>query len=471
MRDIQGNFSGSDRRPPPAGLYPLPLVPFECMALNDDWAAHPMTCGAVFHFTGRAHRELLDCASKIAIARHPLYCSEVRPTGYQRWHWVPSEIPFQARWIGDAEATDFDNCVPLDLRRETGLRMWVQEREGFTNLYLEFHHACSDGAGGLGFVEDMLALYAAGVRGQTMDVRELPLLDPLSLKRRGAYPRPPQTWGTSLESFLTNWRDAWDMAFRFPAPLAPRSRPQSETFRQTPHQRFHSLAISAADISRMRETAARQNATLNDVLTRDLFRAIGIWNQDSTSGNSEERLRMLIPMSLRARADQVMPAANRLTYGFVTRSRRQLDDATTLLASIADEQARIRRLGMTHAFLKNLGVLSRSRMGLPLVFAPGRCLATAVFSNLGNPARRFRARFPERNGLLLAGNLLMTGFAGTTALRPLTRAGFFVNTYGNQTTISARLDPRLFSPDDVRDFLDLYADIAQLRDHRLTRVA
>ena len=93
----------------------------------------------------------------------------------------------------------------------------------------------------------------------------------------------------------------------------------------------------------------------------------------------------------------------------------------------------------------------------PLVFSPERCLATAAFSNLGDPSRRFRTRFPRENGLIRVGNLIMHQFEGTTALRPNTRAGLFVNTYGNQLSISVRLDPTIYSISDAETFLDRFA--------------
>ena len=180
------------------------------------------------------------------------------------------------------------------------------------------------------------------------------------------------------------------------------------------------------------------------------------WNHEL--GQPRNRLRVVVPVNLRNRSDLAMSAANRLSYSFLTRSERQMRSSERLLSSIGRETSTLRRNGTALELLKKLRLLQQTGRFYPWVFTPQRCFATAVFSNLGDPTRRFRIRFPRRNGLVQVGNMTLTSFAGTTALRPQTHAGFFFNTYAHQLTISTRFDPAYFTVEDANHFLERLAD-------------
>ncbi len=81
-------------------------------------------------------------------------------------------------------------------------------------------------------------------------------------------------------------------------------------------------------------------------------------------------------------------------------------------------------------------------------------MATAVLSNVGDPTRRFRTKFPRDRGLLVAGDVVMTGFSAITPIRPLTRAALLINTYANRLTIGTRLDPMFFGATETVAFMD-----------------
>ena len=73
-------------------------------------------------------------------------------------------------------------------RSETGMRIWVRDIGCQATMHFEFHHACSDGAGGLAFVEDIFAFYAAAVgRGKTAQ-KPMPRIDPSLLRKRSHFP-------------------------------------------------------------------------------------------------------------------------------------------------------------------------------------------------------------------------------------------------------------------------------------------
>ena len=116
--------------------------------------------------------------------------------------------------------------------------------------------------------------------------------------------------------------------------------------------------------------------------------------------------------------------------------------------------SRQRQSHMPDRVMSKLGILASWPGFFPFVLSRQLCFSTAVLSNVGDPTRRFQSRFPRDAGRLVAGNLCLTRMQGVTPLRPGTRASFFVNSYANELTISARFDPLLFHPAETGMFLD-----------------
>jgi len=93
---------------------------------------------------------------------------------------------------------------------------------------------------------------------------------------------------------------------------------------------------------------------------------------------------------------------------------------------------------------------------LGVVVGASICLSSAVFSNIGDPTRRFSSRLPRRDGRLVVGNLLVDDITGVPPLRPHTRATFFSCTYRRRLTVSVRCDRAYFSDQDAVRLLDIY---------------
>ncbi len=436
-------------------MFPLPLVPFESMMLYDDRPSYPMTCAAMFEFEGDLRRAAFEQAVALASRRHPLLCSYVRQTRRNQWAWMPAETPPRVAWLGTEKATEFARCMPLDLRREIGLRIWVRDSGRQPTIHIEFHHACCDGAGGLAFIEDLFAFYAAQFGRGKSGQAALPKIDPSLLCGRSHFPMDRRIL-SRIRTALADAVATWNLVGRCAMPLAYRETPRFQADLEWQKSRFVTRRFDKKLLTGLRKAATACGATVNDLLLRDLYLAIDEWNQYCGAVGSNNRLRIVIPVNLRTRSDLKMSAANKFGYMFVTRHEQHLAKPDELLATLTAEAAKLRRTQFPVRFVRRLAMMKALGFGFPVVFSPRRCLATAIMSNLGDPTRRFRTRFPRHGGLIQVGNLMMTAFSATTPLRPLTRAGFFFNTYGNQLTISARFDPTYFSVTDVRTFLDFY---------------
>ena len=432
-------------------LFPLPLAPFEAMAQYDNWPGYPMTCGAVFHFQGQIHRSKLETAVRIANQRHPLLEAVLSGKG-RKLAWVPGGRPLEPVWLGDAEPDDFNVSRPYDLRKESGARIWVQQRGDRARIFTEFHHATCDGAGGLSYMEDVLSLYSQFVLDGRCDTTQLPPSDPSLLLERGSFELRNRY---NPFSFIKASLACSELLVRTPVPLATS---QTRLVPTVPTSRFVTRRYQANTLGQLRSRAVASGVSLNEFLLARLMSTISHWNRDQ--GADDGLMRILVPVNLRNRRDLAMPTANRIGYGFVGRRTDRFrsehaESEQQTLRIIGEQHSAMLRSQMPTRLLQKFALMQQTGTW-PIVFSKNRCLATAVFSNLGDPTRRFRNRFPRCGGLIRIGNLLMTDFEGTTALRPLTRAGLFVSTYGNRMNLSARFDPWNYSAADIHHFLDLF---------------
>lgn len=436
-----------------SGLWPLPLTPFEHFMLLDDRPEYPMTFFGELRFAGELRQREFEHALQAAAVRHPLLRARVDRTSADDVCWIPLDggRPSIDRGTSTAPIVSDHNGF-LDLTRQPGVRVWVRVGEGTSYMLWQFHHACCDGHGAMRFIEDVLTVYAAA----TTDSGPAPQLRPVELSRlksrydfavhqrlAAEHPRPR----------LQPLREALTFHLFGPRPLEPgRSVTNSPTAGRFPgtHTHYFNDAESAA----IRAAASGQAGTLNDAAVVAVLRTLRDWNRDH--GRRRGRLRVLMPIDLRVRGDELLPATNRMTFGFITRPVAAIDDPRRLLDGVRDETQYVRRTGAGLDFLHALSLLHRSSLFSWLLRRP-RCLATAVLTNMGDPTRRFAHRFPRTEGRCVVGNVVLESITGSPPLRPLTRVGFGIGTYAGRIVINAKCDASLFSDADTGRILEMFA--------------
>ena len=437
------------------GLFPLPLTPFEIFMLTDDRPDYPMTFPCQLKFSGQMDREAFASALDEALSRHPLFCALVDRRSGPCWRLADGLKP----------RVDWDACgVPLrcpdgeriDLTREVGLRIWVREGDGTTELTLQVQHCSSDGVGVGRFLGDLLAAYGArtGSGGRSP---VLPPVDAANLLKRGHFevvaPSEPVSRGRAAWEAV---REAGKWLWWRPTPLcAPNSRPPTPA----DFPGIHSHTFDEVQTRRLRSAATQQHVSLNDLFLRDLFHAIVDWNERIRPARPGSRLRINMPINLRSRIHNRMPAANAMSFAFLTRRLDQCRDRRALLNGIRRETDVIRRCGLGMYFLGGVACSQRVPGLLRLAVAGHRCFSTAVCSHMGEASRRFGVRFPREAGnKVVAGNVILENVTATPPVRPKTRAAFTTSIYAGTLTVSVRCDPHLFAAEDSRRLLGLYVE-------------
>ncbi len=209
---------------------------------------------------------------------------------------------------------------------------------------------------------------------------------------------------------------------------------------------------------RLRDVAGRLEVTFNDLLLEALFHTMSDWNAATRPWSPGRRFRIMMPVDLRGKADRRTPAANIVSYTFLTRHASELRDRRRLVRGIGEETSLIKDHQMGRRFVNLIGHAGLRRGILPSVLALPRTLATAVLSFAGDPSRRFTARFPRSEGRIVCGNLTLDEVTGAPPMRPRTRAAFFIISYRQMLTICVRCDPHLFTVPDTEKLLSMYVE-------------
>ena len=430
----------------------LPLTTFEEFLLWEDRPAYPWNCFVRLRFSGRLDRAALEAALPKVIERHPLLRSKLQTQG-ARSQWQPLEgaLP-DVEWIEGQTGGDYPPATLLDLREQIGSKLYVLRDQQSTDLVFQWHHACCDGAGGFVFLNDLLIAYALeqGASGKRLSP---PQFDPQRIHQRGTYGLTAWKLLKLIPRQMIGLQGARQFMTRSPAPLLPHEvRPNDDPLPAGyPATRVHTF--TAEETAALRGVAKSLGVTVNDLLTRDLFLALGAWRnrQGAADEDDDAWLRMMVPMNLRSSSDRLLSAANVVSSVFLDRRGPDFADPEALLRSIQDELQLIKdnKLGLT--FIFSLRLFRLIPGGLKNNARQDKCTVSCIFTNIGRPL--IRCSLPKQDGRLVAGNLVLEHIDGLAPLRPYNCATFSASHYAGRLTLTLHYDPRPVSPSQADDLL------------------
>jgi hypothetical protein len=437
---------------------PFPLTAMEEFFFWDDRPAYPCSCFIRLRFAGCLDQAAFETAVRAVLARHPLLSAKVEVVGRRRLQWSVVEDPAPVMtWEASPVGGTLPPATHLDVRREIGIRFHVRTdaAAAASDLTIQFHHACCDGAGIALFIRDLLLAYAANMAADknVCPTDQLPPLDPALLPGRGRF---GLTFGKLLKMAprqLVGLLGARQFLMRRPVPVipyraCPNDSPLPANYPATVRYVFDREATAG-----VRRAAVRQGVTPNDLLARDLFLALAEWRSRQNAGD-DQWLRMMVPMNLRRAEDRFLPAAGVVSSVFLDRRGPDFADADRLLRGIHEEMDVIKRNQLGFTFVFSLAISRRLMGGLEKQVRADKCAVSCVFTNVGTLFAQ--TPLPECDGCIVAGNVTLADMDLVAPVHPYSCVTVVAGLYADKLGFTLHYDPRPLSEQQAADLLATY---------------
>ncbi|MBS0203754.1 MAG: hypothetical protein JSS49_12690 [Planctomycetes bacterium] len=441
-----------------ADLFPLPLVPFERYMYQDDSSDYPMVMVLIIQLKGNLLRDSFEQSVQFALHRNPLLKSVIGKVRGKGPCWIPVESPqprIDWRESGTPAGTVQDR---IDLTREIGVRISVDHWPNSSEVMFEFHHACTDGVGGIQFIGDLLGHYGQLTAPAGAELPELQSVQFDRLRDRALFSTSvDEQPAKSVSCPMMLCRRLLKLICRGPVPLAS-SRRRQPIGTNLDSPAIISRTIDRPELQELKVAAAQRSVEVNDLYLLVMFQTIRAWNEKYGRGADSNWLRIGMPTSLRTPLHDGIPAANIVSYMFLTRRAKACDDPDELLAGIRRQTSLTvnDRLGRFLAF--GLKYILKVPGLLWLLLCLNRCFCSVILTNVGDIRRHFRGRFPLKQGKCVAGNVTLEALIGSPPVRPNTRVSASLGTYSGNLYVNMHCDPLSFTQEQADEFADAYVD-------------
>jgi hypothetical protein len=432
----------------------LPLTTMEEFFFWEDRPAYPCSCFARLRFSGCLDRAAFQAAVRTVVSRHPLFAAKIEADRRGRLRWAGVEDPQpRIEWESAPTGGPIPRGTRLDLRQEIGLRCFVRTNETHSDVTLQFHHACSDGAGFTLFMRELLVAYAL-VYGNAPRRAYLADLDLGLLAGRGRF---GLTFGKLLRMMpqqMVGLAGARQFLMRKPAPIVPHRAAPSDGPLPEQYPAMVHCAFDRETTAKLRMAAVRQGVTYNDLLARDLFLAISEWRVRQKIDDDGGWLRMMIPVNVRSGDDRLMPAANIVSNVFLDRRKPDFADPERLLRGIHEEMDLIKRLRLGFTFIFGTALCRRFFGGLEKQVRADKCAVSCVFTNVGTMLAHVPLQ--RRDDLIVAGNVTLDGLDIVVPFQPYSCVTVAVAVYAHRLGITMHYDPRPITAEQAGELMETF---------------
>ena len=435
------------------------MTSFEHYMFVDDRPAHPMTFVVQLHMSGQLDRDKFADAVEASLTRHPLLTAIIGPGkgGKDCWIKAPGLKAFLD--YGPPNKTiEFPNGEFIDLRKETGLRIFVRHDNENAVITTQFHHATCDGIGSYQYLGDLLYEYA--IRTGATDLPTPPDLPYKRLKDRGRISYDMNNFRLPNGKLMKTWDESLRFMKMSNVALKPEKK-KTSGYRAT-FPCIESFEFDKARYKELRHAAQAKGQIINDMLLEKLFITLSQWESKSSWLSQRKHVCVMMPMNLRAPSDNDISACNAVSQAFVRYHRNDLKEDKTFRSALGHEVLKLKhereRIPFMHMMAGGHYFYPKT---LKFCLDFKKCLATAILSNTGDPTKQFLTNFPKEGGQLRCGNLLLTDVGGVPPMRPGTNATISIFTYKRMLKICVRCDPNQFSQEDTQALLKMYVDNIQ----------
>jgi len=277
-------------------IFPLSLTPSEHLFLANDSPSYPATFWVSGDFSGIFERTLFTKAVVQALERHPLLRAHIRGSAQEKtrdiaWIEAKNTRPY-IDWSSEDKPLLLPNGEWINLKKETGLRIFMREKEGRTRLLMQVHHACCDGLRSSIFMDDVFTVYAK-LYSKDTDLSLSPINHDSLLKRH----KYKFNKFKRILMFPKNINRITKMLGKRVSKIAIPTNNQPKEFNNDNIPVYCSHIFSQSETLMVLKAAKEKSVTLNDLLIRDLFLTIYEWNQKN-EGLNNRNLRIGVPVNM-----------------------------------------------------------------------------------------------------------------------------------------------------------------------------
>ena len=432
-------------------IFPLPLTLFEKYFLMDSSVEYPMLIKGRLTLTGDLNRKNFETAVQQALDSHPLFLKKIaKQCGY--FYWTRDEEPFAVKWL-DEPSSNVLSMFYHDIDEYYPMRMAVEKRDDHAIVHYFCHHARCDGMGLFRFWGDIFAAYAAA-QGETV-----PDACPIELERIVERDRfQEKELPEKLSAFRIFWESLKGVVKWLRLRPLPLGEKKSEFLSDEPRFGEMSHLCPPESVEQLQQYAKLHDAKLNDLVMTLLFTAVAKWQRDRFASGENRIIRFNIPVNMRWDGCERSPAANIISYDFMTRTIHDcLSDLRPLLNGVHEEMQFFKDWQTTFIFLDALAFFNRIPGGLRRMVRSKTSLASLVYSNVGVLDRTFGREFRRsQDQKPLFGNMQLDDMRAYAPCRRMTHLTIVFATLANRMTLHCHYDREFISDEDMRLLLQYY---------------
>ena len=433
-------------------IFPLPLTLVEKYFLLDTSVDYPMLLEGKIILTGNLDKNAFEQAVKKALESHPLFLRKIEKNR-GRFFWSRTLEPYAVTWLDlpgrDSPSTVDDGTFPKDCP----LQIQVEKNNDRAVIHYVCHHLRCDAAGLFRFFGDIFAAYATE---QGEKVEEYNAIKQEDIVERDRFQEKELPEKLSCFQILKDTvREVVRWLIVRPLTLGRR---HSDLTENTPRFGKMSYSIPAETGDELRQYARRHSVTLNDLTVTLFYRAVAKWHRALFSSHENEFLRFNIPINMRGPGNESIPAANMISYAFLTHKIKDcLGGHCELLSDIHEEMQLIKDWQVGFMFLDGLAFFNRIPGGLRGLLRSKRCLASLVFSNVGNIEQSFGHAFRKSDDQKPRfGNMQLESLEPFAPCRRKTHLAIVLMTLDGKMSFCCNYDRQFISDDQMRQLLDYY---------------
>ena len=425
-------------------MEPLPLTPLEQFLLQCAGPQSPMVIRVVLRLTGDCQPDLYVQTLQRAIARHPLLSCRIQKINRQ-WCWMsgtPEPVVISRRSGSIFELESGTGSKFIDLTQSAGLHTSIAVLDDGVKVYLDVHHAASDGNGLRQVVIEWFHLYHCEVTGTPS---KLPVIDPDRLLQRHRFPQPASIAPISMKQALRNfWATIRGRTSRWAAVGSG-----DRNALQPTSSHCVEIILSDEQGDQLRERMAAWEVKLNELV---MVCSMSTFAELAPPGRMDHHVMVLNPIDMRMPSDRTLPATNRFGFAFMRRPRAECLNPVAILRGIHDEMTYVRSNYVGVEFIKGLATASKIPGGIDLFRRLGLFIPSIQWTSLGDVSRGSKRLMPWKDGMPISGNLQLatvTGFAPCVDDVPVSIATCETN---RKITLTVRSSPRFLTMYETQKF-------------------